>query len=562
VEVLTTSCGYKLPKGLIDRLYKIYIDNKYAKQQSFRHRFGYTDFLAFQEILNQLPGICNLLDVAGENTNGKISRDDFKVANRVLGLGGNMTRRQVDLVFELFDLDGDGFISPQDKNEIVGDDFIKKLIPREDQLSFSNPHAYSIMEGEKGAQAAALQQHQSVNVNVQSAVITSKPTTVRPSVSTAMTKTKKTSIHAETNTKGFFDYLLDFAEHFALGAIAGGIGAAAVYPIDLVKTRMQNQRIGIDGSRLYQNSWDCFNKTIKSEGVVGLYRGLLPQLVGVAPEKAVKLTVNDMLREAFTVSDARTGQSKIHLPLEILSGGCAGACQVLVTNPLEITKIRLQVQGETARLLREAGKPVPPPQSVMAIGRELGLVGLYKGASACLLRDIPFSAIYFPAYAAFKTGLQAMSNEEKASATTLLVAGAAAGVPAAFFTTPADVIKTRLQVVTREGEMTYTGIHDCATKLYRHEGLSSFFKGSGMRVFRSSPQFGITLLSYEKLSQFFGLEDSAVAPPTNAPVDPLDYRSAFPHYSDMMMMDKKASEMQRLLKHMGFNQLKGFRKED
>jgi hypothetical protein len=36
----------------------------------------------------------------------------------------------------------------------------------------------------------------------------------------------------------------EFLEHFLLGAIAGGIGAFAVYPIDLVKTRMQNQRSG------------------------------------------------------------------------------------------------------------------------------------------------------------------------------------------------------------------------------------------------------------------------------------------------------------------------------
>ena len=38
------------------------------------------------------------------------------------------------------------------------------------------------------------------------------------------------------------------------------------------------------------------------------------------------------------------------------------------------------------------------PRGAIHIVRQLGLVGLYKGASACLLRDIPFSAIYFPSY--------------------------------------------------------------------------------------------------------------------------------------------------------------------
>jgi solute carrier family 25 aspartate/glutamate transporter 12/13 len=65
-----------------------------------------------------------------------------------------------------------------------------------------------------------------------------------------------------------------------------------VYPIDLVKTRLQNQRsVSFIGELMYKNSWDCLQKVIRHEGFVGLYRGLVPQLVGVAPEKAIKLTV-------------------------------------------------------------------------------------------------------------------------------------------------------------------------------------------------------------------------------------------------------------------------------
>lgn len=53
-------------------------------------------------------------------------------------------------------------------------------------------------------------------------------------------------------------------------------GATAVYPIDLVKTRMQNQRGGrFIGELMYENSFDCFAKVIRHEGVFGLYRGQL-----------------------------------------------------------------------------------------------------------------------------------------------------------------------------------------------------------------------------------------------------------------------------------------------
>ena len=127
--------------------------------------------------------------------------------------------------------------------------------------------------------------------------------------------------------------------NFALGSVAGAVGATVVYPIDLVKTRMQNQRSAVVGELMYKNSLDCFRKVIRNEGVVGLYSGLGPQLVGVAPEKAIKLTMNDLVRAHWT--DPNTGE--ITLAAEVLAGCTAGGSQVLFTNPLEIVKIRLQV---------------------------------------------------------------------------------------------------------------------------------------------------------------------------------------------------------------------------
>jgi solute carrier family 25 aspartate/glutamate transporter 12/13 len=93
-------------------------------------------------------------------------------------------------------------------------------------------------------------------------------------------------------------------ESFAIGGFAGAIGATFVYPIDLVKTRMQNQRrtkggIVPPGRVIYTSSWDCAAKVLKYEGFKGFYKGLGPQLIGVAPEKAIKLVVNDYLRSWF-----------------------------------------------------------------------------------------------------------------------------------------------------------------------------------------------------------------------------------------------------------------------
>jgi len=321
----------------------------------------------------------------------------------------------------------------------------------------------------------------------------------------------------DADQKSFLTGVVEFAEHFMFGAIAGGIGAAFVYPIDLSKTRMQNQRIVEGVEPLYKNTLDCAMKVVRHEGMIGLYRGLLPQLVGVAPEKAIKLSVNDLLRGLFGKED-NDGNQQVTLPLEIIAGGSAGASQVMFTNPLEIVKIRLQTIGEQVRLEGAT------PKGAVTIVKELGFLGLYKGASACLLRDVPFSAIYFPAYASAKEWCT--GDKEKASPLDLLLAGAMAGAPAASLTTPADVIKTRMQVVGSGGKKPYDTIPEAAVDIMKNEGPTAFFKGAAARVFRSSPQFAVTLMCYELLHNLVHPE-AEPRPPTNAPINRKDYEDAF-----------------------------------
>ncbi|TMS35270.1 hypothetical protein L596_002708 [Steinernema carpocapsae] len=311
--------------------------------------------------------------------------------------------------------------------------------------------------------------------------------------------TRLTNVKAVQNKdeRGVGTAFLESIYRFVMGSVAGACGATAVYPIDLVKTRMQNQRSGsFLGEVAYKNSYDCFRKVIRFEGLVGLYRGLLPQIVGVAPEKAIKLTMNDFVRDKFTTGG--------HIPLwaEIVAGGCGGASQVVFTNPLEIVKIRLQVAGE----IQNASQKV----NVFTVLKDLGFLGLYKGARACFLRDVPFSAIYFPAYAHAK--LYSADDQGHNSPGSLFASAFIAGVPAAALVTPADVIKTRLQVAARAGQTTYNGLIDCARKIHREEGPAAFWKGTAARVCRSSPQFAVTLLTYELLQRVFYVDFGGIKP--------------------------------------------------
>lgn len=147
----------------------------------------------------------------------------------------------------------------------------------------------------------------------------------RYSSGSEMKASKKIADDNTATSTSIFHDIVESVHHFALGSLAGAFGAFMVYPIDLVKTRMQNQRNERVGQVLYKNSFDCASKVIKNEGVRGLYSGVFPQLIGVAPEKAIKLTVNDLVRGKFM--DKKSGA--IWWPWEVLAGASAGACQVV-----------------------------------------------------------------------------------------------------------------------------------------------------------------------------------------------------------------------------------------
>ncbi|XP_069327969.1 mitochondrial glutamate carrier 1 [Eulemur rufifrons] len=293
------------------------------------------------------------------------------------------------------------------------------------------------------------------------------------------------------------------------GGIAGLIGVTCVFPIDLAKTRLQNQQ---NGQRMYTSMSDCLIKTIRSEGYFGMYRGAAVNLTLVTPEKAIKLAANDFFRHQLS----KDGQ-KLTLLKEMLAGCGAGTCQVIVTTPMEMLKIQLQDAGRIAaqrKILAAQGgaqasveAPAAPRPTATQLTRELlrsrGIAGLYKGLGATLLRDVPFSVVYFPLFANLNQ-LGRPASEEKSPFYVSFLAGCVAGSAAAVAVNPCDVVKTRLQSLQRGvNEDTYSGFLDCARKILRHEGPSAFLKGAYCRALVIAPLFGIAQVVY-----FLGIAES------------------------------------------------------
>lgn len=291
------------------------------------------------------------------------------------------------------------------------------------------------------------------------------------------------------------------------GGIAGLIGVTCVFPIDLAKTRLQNQQ---NGQRMYTSMSDCLIKTIRSEGYFGMYRGAAVNLTLVTPEKAIKLAANDFFRYHLS----KDGK-KLTLLKEMLAGCGAGTCQVIVTTPMEMLKIQLQDAGRIAAQKKlmaaqaqlssttsagAAESVVETRTTAMQITRELlrskGIAGLYKGLGATLLRDVPFSIVYFPLFANLNK-LGQKSPDVKAPFYVSFLSGCLAGSTAAVAVNPCDVIKTRLQSLKRGvNEDTYSGILDCTRKIWQKEGPLAFLKGAYCRALVIAPLFGIAQVIY------------------------------------------------------------------
>ncbi|XP_039259321.2 mitochondrial glutamate carrier 1-like [Styela clava] len=276
------------------------------------------------------------------------------------------------------------------------------------------------------------------------------------------------------------------------GGIAGLTGVTCTFPLDLVKTRLHDQT-KVNGEVLYKNTFDCFVKVFKNEGFFGMYRGSGVNLLLIMPEKAIKLAANDTLRHSMSQG------GHLSLMQEVAAGAGAGLFQVIVTTPMEMLKIHGQLAGKLAAqstVIGQKGTLSIQSKSTLSVAKGLlqtkGISGLYKGLSVTLMRDIPFSVIYFPLFAHLNAIGLRRRDDTRSPFFVSLFAGMIAGATAAVSVNPIDVVKTRIQTLAPStNNREYKGVKDCARRIYKEEGLKAFFRGALPRAMVIAPLFGI-----------------------------------------------------------------------
>ncbi|KAF7239195.1 Solute carrier family 25 member 40 [Varanus komodoensis] len=307
--------------------------------------------------------------------------------------------------------------------------------------------------------------------------------------------------------------------------LASGTGALFtslfVTPLDVVKIRLQAQKTPFSKGKcfLYCNglmdhlyvcqngnsctAWyktpthftgtmDAFVKIIRHEGIRSLWSGLPPTLSGLHSLKDTDKLEKVQKRAAKMIKGPETK------PYEDQVKELVGA--VTVISPLELIRTKMQSRPLSYRELSVC------IQSAVA---QDGWLSLWRGLGPTMLRDVPFSALYWYNYELVKEHFCNRFHLDEATFMVSFAAGAISGMVAAILTLPFDVVKTKRQIEL--GDMETLGVSTSRSsstwllmqRIRAESGIRGLFAGFLPRVIKVAPACAIMISTYEFGKTFF-----------------------------------------------------------
>ncbi|KAI5078699.1 hypothetical protein GOP47_0006370 [Adiantum capillus-veneris] len=283
---------------------------------------------------------------------------------------------------------------------------------------------------------------------------------------------------------------LSFYQYMIAGSIAGMVEHLAMFPVDTLKTRMQMMREAHgSGPTLVGRT---LMTILKTEGVLGLYRGIGAMALGAGPAHAVYFSVYEVAKE--NLGGNRPGHHPI---VHGAAGILATVASDAVFTPMDVVKQRLQLPGNAYQGVIDC---------IRRTLREEGIKAFYASYRTTVIMNAPYTATHFATYEAVKAGLKSRwpekSNEENLF--VHLTAGGAAGALASIVTTPLDVVKTRLQCQGVNGAERFTtsSIREVVRTIVEKEGPKALLRGMVPRVLFSTPAAAICWSTYEASKAF------------------------------------------------------------
>lgn len=289
--------------------------------------------------------------------------------------------------------------------------------------------------------------------------------------------------------------------HMVAGVSGGVVATLVLHPLDLVKIRFQVSEGTAGGNVVgaarpeYKGIVDAFRSIKQSQGMLGLYQGVTPNVWGAGLSWGLYFFFYNGVKT--WMQDGNTQKSLGPLK-NMLAASEAGLFTLFLTNPIWVTKTRmcLQYEGNSPKT-NGSTYYKGMLDGLLKIYKYEGIRGLYRGFVPGIF-GISHGALQFMAYEEMKTLFNQYLNrpiDYRLGTTEYLTFAALSKIFAATLTYPYQVVRSRLQ----DQHRSYNGVLDVLKQVWRYEGWTGFYKGLKPNLLRVTPACCITFVVYENI---------------------------------------------------------------
>jgi len=238
------------------------------------------------------------------------------------------------------------------------------------------------------------------------------------------------------------------------------------------------------------NVFQCLKFIYLTEGIFGLWKGIGPNLMGVAPSRAIYFWIYSTSKKNINAMLPRKNRDTPFV--HVISAMSAGFSTSTTTNPIWLIKTRLQLDRATSN------NRLTVKRTIIDIYKEAGLSGFWKGVTASYW-GISETVIHFVIYEALKKQLAVSQNKRKGQEKTFMdfagfmLCGACSKTCATCIAYPHEVARTRL----REEGSRYKSFWQTLGVVYREEGRKGLYRGLATQLVRQIPNTAIMMSTYE-----------------------------------------------------------------
>ncbi|MCO5584101.1 hypothetical protein L7F22_038024 [Adiantum nelumboides] len=275
-------------------------------------------------------------------------------------------------------------------------------------------------------------------------------------------------------------------KHLLAGTVSSAVSRSLVAPLERLKLLSM---VNLDFTK--EGFFQTWGKLWREEGVGGLFRGNLPNLMRIVPTKVVEYLVFKGMEDSLK----KNKKGDITEKECMLMGSIATISGTFISHPIDTvrTVLTTQVNGAQKGIL----------QTTQAILNREGFLGLYKGIVPNLMRVAPYAAINFFVYNELTKWHRRRNGPGGEPELPLSVCcGVLAGAAAQIAVFPLETVQRRLQ---SHAAQQYLGVYQNMLGVFRHiiqeEGVAALYAGLIPNTLKLVPAAAVSILVYEAVQR-------------------------------------------------------------